>query len=340
MSPVLRSSLALMLITLLFAGCSESENNEPRSTPLLSVFEGDPDRPGSAATRNDYAASELPVITSASFEPKRPVAGERLRVVPRVDGGTTSIQFEWRLNGIPFGPNAAEISVPALSAGDEVSVWMTPFRGVIEGRSIEVSQHAKNQRPIVAGLQLERVEDGGDDEGAGEYWRAVVEVGDPDDESVSIEYRWFVNGSPLEDDDEDTIRVEDLVRGDTIAVHVRATDGEVWSAVAKSGEIAIGNTPPDIHSNPPSLEADGSFRYIIRAADRDPGDQLEYALRTAPRGMRVNTSDGIVTWIPDEEQAGRHEVELVVSDGKGGEAVQSFVLALVANSSAPPAALR
>jgi hypothetical protein len=234
---------------------------------------------------------------------------------------------------------AEQAAKPMLSVfeADAGQAGPASDRNDFEAETVEVSERASNQRPMIVGLAIESVDDPDEGLGSAEHWRAVVEVGDPDNASVSIEYRWFVNGIES-DDEEDTIRVQHLSRGDTIAVHVRATDGEFWSPSAKSGEISIGNTPPNIISSPPSLGANGTFRYIVRAADGDSDDRLEYSLRKSPRGMRVSDFDGVVTWLPDEEQAGRHEIELVVSDGNGGEAVQSFVLSLVATSAAPPAA--
>ena len=46
--------------------------------------------------------------------------------------------------------------------------------------------------------------------------------------------------------------------------------------------------------------------------------------------MKIDETSGEVTWRPDSNQAGQHEVEIVVRDDQGGEATQSFRLAWVA----------
>jgi len=339
MNRVFVSVLGMTLIAFVLSACSEETEVETASRPMLSVFEDDPGQPGTKAARKGFADSDLPVIVSAAFEPDRPLGGERLRVVPRVEAGVTSIRFDWRLNGVSFGNNAAEIDVPSISRGDEITLRMMPLRGVIEGKPFEISLRAENQRPVVAALHVERVGDAGNGSGEAERWRAVVGMLDPDEESVEVEYRWFLNGLEVEEEG-DTIDLEGLTRGDTIAVHVRATDGQLWSPPAKSGQIVIGNAPPEIVSIPPSIGPRGYFRYVVRASDGDSADELEFALRKAPEGMRISDSDGIVTWQPEADQAGRHEVEVAVTDGHGGEAVQSFVLSLVVASSDVPAAPR
>jgi hypothetical protein len=186
-----------------------------------------------------------------------------------------------------------------------------------------------------------RVDDPTSGSGSGERWRVVASVEGLDEEDVEFEYRWTLNGLEL-DEDEDSIAVDRLERGDALAVTVRAFDGVRFSAPASSGEMRIGNAPPRIESRPPTLAADGSFRYIVRASDADDSDRLRFALRKAPEGMSLGEEQGVVTWVPDIGQAGRHEVEIVVSDGNGGEASQSFVLSLVEQSQSPasPAATR
>jgi len=320
-------------------GCGESEDSsvESRSKPVISVFSGD----SGSTSQGGAVADPLdpPEITSADLTPISPRSGERLRVAPRVEGDWTSIRYEWQLNGTPFGANAAEVELPALSLGDVIEVGVTPIRGAIEGETFSVSQTVNDQPPVITGLDIRRVEAAEGDEVGRESWQAVVEVHDPTWETV-VEYRWLVNGRPS-DEGGDTIVLAGLKRDDTIEVEVRAFDGRLWSAKARSGKIQVGNAPPEIVSRPPRPGPEGSFRYVVRAEDPDRGDRLRFVLRKAPRGMRVSELEGVVSWSPDDDQAGKHEVEVVVDDGNGGEASQTFVLSLVESSSeAPPAAAK
>ena len=45
--------------------------------------------------------------------------------------------------------------------------------------------------------------------------------------------------------------------------------------------------------------------------------------------MQIDDVSGIVRWEPNADQAGRHAVEIVVTDEGGAESSQSFSLALV-----------
>jgi hypothetical protein len=247
------------------------------------------------------------------------------------------------MNGEPFGANAAEVILPTLASGDEIRVRVTPHRGSLAGEAFEARQVVRNQKPHVANLLLERVGAEAPGGSGSERWRVLAVVEDPDEDDVELEYRWFVNGEES-DFEEDVFPAGELARGDRLEVVVRAFDGRLWSAPARSGRIEIGNAPPEIVSTPPRPDESGYFSYAVQVVDPDDDDGLRFELKTAPRGMQIDERNGIVTWRPDSDQAGRHPVEVVVRDGRGGEASQSFSLALVqmseSETDAPPAAAR
>lgn len=68
-----------------------------------------------------------------------------------------------------------------------------------------------------------------------------------------------------------------------------------------------------------------AYRYPIRATDPDR-DPLSFELVSAPRGMTVNGSNGIVFWEPDVNQIGDHLVVARVEDGRGGFAEQRYTV--------------
>jgi hypothetical protein len=76
------------------------------------------------------------------------------------------------------------------------------------------------------------------------------------------------------------------------------------------------NDRPSFTSVPNFTARVGSlYSYQARAVDIDKGDVLEYSLRTAPAGMTVNKTTGLVTWTPILSQNGTNHIILKVSDG-------------------------
>jgi len=81
------------------------------------------------------------------------------------------------------------------------------------------------------------------------------------------------------------------------------------------------NDPPVIISSPNLIAIEGtSYNYDVDASDVD-GDTLTYSLIKAPQGMTIDSSSGLINWIPSYKDA---YVEVQVTDGKGGIDTQSF----------------
>ncbi|MEM6469374.1 MAG: choice-of-anchor C family protein [Planctomycetota bacterium] len=70
---------------------------------------------------------------------------------------------------------------------------------------------------------------------------------------------------------------------------------------------------------------ESAYTYVVQAFDPDD-DELSFSLKSAPDGMRINSSSGAVSWGPTADQVGNHDVTVEVSDGNGGIAIQEFVV--------------
>jgi len=83
------------------------------------------------------------------------------------------------------------------------------------------------------------------------------------------------------------------------------------------------NHPPQITSTPVTSATVGeAYTYDVAATDPD-GDTLTYSLLAAPTGMTINSSTGLINWIPTA--AGSFGVTVKVSDGELSDS-QSFTI--------------
>jgi len=327
--------LGVLGVLVALVGCSDSTSPEAASGPAFSVFgTADPGEGGSAADSGNIHRvagddDAKPIVESLSLEPKSPVSRGRVRAVTGMSGHWTAMDYSWTINGMAFGGRSAEVVLPVVKTGDTISVEVVPVLGGARGEARTASVTVKNQPPMILGLGIEIVDEADRSALADtEVWRAIARAEDPDGDSIQFEYRWFVNGQESEGDDE-LFSVGDLARGDRLEVEVRAFDGRVSSGPARSGEVEVGNSPPAIVSVPPRVDARGQFRYAVRAEDPDGDRRFRFSLREAPKGMQIDDVNGIVRWEPGTDQAGRHAVEIVVTDEGGAESSQSFSLALV-----------
>lgn len=80
--------------------------------------------------------------------------------------------------------------------------------------------------------------------------------------------------------------------------------------------------------------AELTYQYEIEAVDPD-FDPVELNLRSGPDGMALDRL-GILRWAPTDAQVGLHHVVIEASDGRGGVATQSFVVAVLPDSTNNP----
>jgi hypothetical protein len=91
--------------------------------------------------------------------------------------------------------------------------------------------------------------------------------------------------------------------------------------------LNVPNNSPVITSTPRGIaEYDKLYTYNVLANDID-GDTLVYSLKTSPPGMTIDTATGLVAWTPT--RGGIYTIELLVDDGQGGSASQSFNIEIV-----------
>ncbi|MCG2826149.1 MAG: PKD domain-containing protein, partial [Thermoplasmatales archaeon] len=99
------------------------------------------------------------------------------------------------------------------------------------------------------------------------------------------------------------------------------------------------NRPPYWVITTPPLTATAEYFYIYMAQAEDlDNDVLTYSLSVAPLGMSVNSTTGLVTWLPTKEQTGSNNVTLVADDGYGSIISQEFVVTVYLNY--PPVLLK
>ncbi|MBK7929852.1 MAG: hypothetical protein IPJ98_20960 [Bryobacterales bacterium] len=70
-------------------------------------------------------------------------------------------------------------------------------------------------------------------------------------------------------------------------------------------ETQLINTAPSITSSPISSAIVGRpYAYTLRASDPDAGDLLTYFFNTAPFGMGIHPTTGVLSWTPSLAQTG------------------------------------
>jgi len=97
------------------------------------------------------------------------------------------------------------------------------------------------------------------------------------------------------------------------------------------GNVALNNAPlitstPDVVS----VNSGINYTYDVEAIDLD-GDSLSYQLVEPPQGMTINEITGVIEWTPSFAQIDSYEIQILVTDGQGGETTQTYSLEVAAN---------
>ncbi len=87
------------------------------------------------------------------------------------------------------------------------------------------------------------------------------------------------------------------------------------------------NARPLFTSLPSVRQAQVGKTYHYQASAIDPdGDATTFSLVGAPNGAEIDAATGLLTWTPSQAQVGSHVFLVNVSDGQGGESLQTVVL--------------
>jgi hypothetical protein len=294
--------------------------------------------PAKAERAVKTGTNHAPVIRSVRLEPAEPVDGDRIHAIVAVadqDGDPIEIGFEWTISGRPIPSGEPSIVLKGVTKRDRIEVAVKASDGKLQSATAQAEARVQNRRPTVIGVAIRpqpEVE-------PGETLVVTAKANDPDGDPISYSYRWQLNGQ-LQTDTGDRFETDSLEKGDEIQALVVASDGSEESDELASVVVRVGNAHPEITSVPEGTWTDEGFSYEVRARDPDNDGPLRYAIKTGPKGMRVDSVLGKVVWQPTFDQAGIHPIEIAVTDAAGATSVQIFEITVKAEESAPPPASR
>ncbi len=127
---------------------------------------------------------------------------------------------------------------------------------------------------------------------------------------------------------------ENIFGSDAFTFHVN--DGSLDSNIV-TVPITINtvNDAPEFQFSPGLSATENSvYTATVTATDSD-GDLLTYILESAPDGMTIDSSTGVIQWLPSYSQSGDYLIAVAVSDGNGGGDSENFTLT-VANANRAP----
>jgi hypothetical protein len=294
------------ILLILFLSCSSEKPAEVGSQKPSEVGGG-----GVSET----SQTQVPTTVSSYSLQIVPVNATRNSAIYLVAQGfkPSDAKIEWVVNDkIISSPAVSQLNTAEMEKGDKVQAKVT-----IQGKEVlSNTVQIKNSPPVISKVKiLPEVFKPGD------TLSVEVSASDVDGDEVTVSYEWTKNGELAGNGK----RIEvPLKRGDKVDVRITPFDGEVYGhPVILHREIV--NLPPMIIEDK-KYNFDGKiYIYHVKATDPD-GDTLTYSLKTAPSGMTIDTSTGQLKWNVPPEFKGKTPITISVTDGHGGESLQSLTL--------------
>ncbi len=221
--------------------------------------------------------------------------------------------IQWIPSADQFGENTIEIRAEDGQGGVAVQSYVVNVTTSATNKTPQIA----SQPPLTATLDIPYAYDvkGIDLDGDPLIWTLTSAPRGMSIDSASGTVRWRPAA--------DQLGLADVV--------VLVTDAQGGTATQRfTITVRARNVPPVISTVPLTRASVGQiYNYSVRAADVD-GDPLSYTLTRAPQGMSINSVTGLVQWTPLARQVGSQDVEIIVEDGQGSKATQTFRIEVVA----------
>ncbi len=299
---------------------------------------GKSEAPRAVSTGDGVAGSPSPNTAGLGKAAVASVGGYEVFVVPAVPSrsmpltvsvksppgkGAEILGVGWYVNGTAEAGDRF-LSPSLFRRGDRIHAVVKLKAGAREEVLTSPEVVAGNAQPEVTEVRIEPralV--------SGATARAVAQARDPDGDSVTLRYKWYVDDKPRPGDGE-TLALAGVKRGSWVHVAVTPNDGAADGASKLSARYEVVNAPPVVKSlAPTAVPPSRLLKHTFVAEDAD-GDPLTYTLVKGPPGMTLHGDT--LEWKVGDEYVGR-QVEAVVeiSDGHGGKTVQTLSMTIRRN---------
>ncbi|MBT5874115.1 MAG: tandem-95 repeat protein, partial [Candidatus Latescibacteria bacterium] len=167
----------------------------------------------------------------------------------------------------------------------------------------------------------------------------VDDVDDADNQII-----WSVSGtSALTATITDTVitleALEDFEGSEQITFTATDPGGLSHSDVATITVTPV-NDPPVIFGTPDTTATEGvDYTFTVEASDDADGDVVSFALLTAPGGMVIDASTGVISWLPNQANVGDTTVSVRAFDPSGAADTLTYTLIVLNTNSAPSIAI-
>ncbi len=307
---------------------TDGAGGEARLTTLLTVARTGPPVVGSLTLTPSQPTTDMALIATA-------------HEVQEGGGGAVTLQWQWYLKPagkadftLLGGQSSDTLASSFFARGDTVRCVCTPTDSAQSGAPVEANVTVVNAAPLTPSPRILP-----DNPNTYSNLYCSGASSDPDGDALTYLAQWYKSL--------DGGQTFQLVAGQTTKSLSKTltTKHEVWrcelwasDGVAESprasADTTILNSVPWMDGlADASIEAGAVLTLVPIGKDSD-GDPLAFGLSPVPEGASFSPGTGQLEWLPDESQAGQHQLTFTVTDNDGAQGSR-VILVTVTSAAAP-----
>lgn len=211
--------------------------------------------------------------------------------------------------------------------GETITFTVTDPDGAQDSDTLTVTVDDVNQPPVISGLPDITLNEDANMFDAFSLYDYTSDNELPDDQ---LSYTISDNNCGVSIDELDNVDIDPPLNFNGFCdITVTVSDGEFTDNDSFTVTVNAVNDEPVIDSVPVTLAYEAVlYTYDVEAYDVE-GDSLTFLLLVSPDGMSIDSSTGLISWIPTAAQVGDNAVSVQVDDGNDGTDVQDFTINVV-----------
>lgn len=162
------------------------------------------------------------------------------------DGDEITLTWSWKRDGADAGIDQDTVSADETASREAWEVTVVASDGDLTSEPAVASVSIDNTAPVATSAVLEPAElydaANGEDSVARVTWAGV----DADDDDLTAEITWYVNGMQVEGNDDGTLDGRSFDKGARVSGEVVLSDGVATSEPLRTDEVVVLNSPPAI----------------------------------------------------------------------------------------------
>lgn len=257
-----------------------------------------------------------PTLLSAAITPTEAYEDTVLSCAPTGwaddDGDIEDYRFEWLIDGVLIATTAT-VDGSVFAKGDDVACAVIPFDGTDEGRPVTARPvEILNTAPSLTDIEISPE----DPVSGTDISAAVTGASDLDEDPVTIEIEWFVDGRKVASGP--SLPAGSYIKDEEIYALATPDDGEDEGVPVKSNTVTSVNAPPTIESfslSPIPLFSRDTAAISIVTDDWD-GDTLTLSYEWTINGTAYGDTSTSAIPSSDTTKGDIVEVTVTVNDGE------------------------